>query len=167
MSPSRPPRDTDTKCRHCGECRPEAMAKRGLSRGLCYEHTLIQGGREPLEDHHPLGRDNDIAERIVVHEVPGNWHRALDARRALRDEVLKRPGDNPIHQIAAAVATLGEAVDAFSDFARRQGWPEWTAELADIFASTADSATEWLLKLAGKLDEWRPGWIGEMPKWRP
>jgi hypothetical protein len=142
-----------------GKARPQ-------SRPLLRTHAHPRRPRA-LEDHHPLGRDNDIAERIVVHEVPGNWHRALDARRALRDEVLKRPGDNPIHQIAAAVATLGEAVDAFSDFARRQGWPEWTAELADIFASTADSATEWLLKLAGKLDEWRPGWIGEMPKWRP
>ena len=103
---------------------------------------------------------------LWLNEVPGNWHRALDTRRALRDEVLKRPGDNPIHQIAAAVATLGEAVEAFADFARRQGWPEWTAELADIFASAANSATEWLLKLAGKLDDWRPGW-SEMPKWRP
>ena len=42
MSPSRPPRDADRKCRHCGESRPEAMTKRGL----CYEHTLIQDGRK-------------------------------------------------------------------------------------------------------------------------
>jgi hypothetical protein len=113
-------------------------------RGLCYEHTRIQDGRKLLEDHHPFGRYNKIVERIVVQGVPGNWHRALDARRDRRPEILKRPGENPLHRIAAAVATLGEAADG-----------------------TADSATEWLLILAGRLDEWRPGWIGEMPKWRP
>jgi hypothetical protein len=163
MSPSRPPPDADEKCHQCDESRPEAMTKRGL----CYEHTRIQDGRKPLEDHHPFGRYNKIVERIVVQEVPGNWHRALDARRDRRPEILKRPGENPLHRIAAAVATLGEAADAFVDFARRQGWPEWITALADFLASTADSATEWLLILAGRLDEWRPGWIGEMPKWRP
>jgi hypothetical protein len=163
MSRSQAPRDADQKCHRCGERRSEAITQRGL----CYECTLTQDGRKRTEDHHPLGRGNDIAARIVVHEVPANWHRALDARRALRGNVLKRPCGNPLHQIGAAVATLGEAADAFADFARRQGWPEWTAELADIFANAADSATGWLLILAGKLDEWRPGWIGEMPIWRP
>jgi hypothetical protein len=135
--------------------------------GLCYECVLIQNGRKPVENHHPFGRDNDIFAKIVVDGVPGNWHRALDARRDRRPQVLKRPGDNPLHQIAAAVATLGEAADAFADFARSQGWPEWTAELADICAHAAGSAAEWLLILASKLDEWRPDWIGEMPEWRP
>jgi hypothetical protein len=164
MSRSQMPSDAAAlkSCRHCGESRPEAITQCGL----CYECVLIDQGRKPVERHHPFGRDDPIVSEIDV-EIPGNWHRALDARRALRDEVLKRPGDNPLHQIAAAVATLGEAADAFADFARRQGWPEWTARLADIFASAADSATESLLILAGKLDEWRPGWIGEMPGWRP
>jgi hypothetical protein len=162
MSPSRPPRDTDRKCRHCGECRPEAITRCGL----CYECVLIDRGKKPFERHHPFGRDNPIVADIDV-EIPGNWHRALDARRDRRPEILKRPGENPLYLIAAALATLGEAAHAFADFTRRQGWPEWTAELADIFSNAAYSATEWLLILAGKLDEWRPGWIGEMPKWRP
>jgi hypothetical protein len=137
-------------------------------RGLCYEHVLIQKGRKPMENHHPFGRDNEMFDKVVVDDVPGNWHRALDARRDRRpEEVLKRPGDNPLHQIAAVVARLGDAADSFADFARRQAWPEWAASLADTFASAANSAAEWLLILAGKLEEWRPGWIGEMPKWHP
>jgi hypothetical protein len=139
-------------------------------RGLCYEHMLIQDSRKPTENHHPFGRgrDNEIFDKIVVDDVPGNWHRALDARFDRRpEEVLKRPGDNPLHQIAVVVARLGDAADAFADYARRQEWPEWAAYLADTFAGAADSAAEWLLILAGKLEEWRPGWIGEMPKWHP
>ena len=162
MSRLRTPRDTDEKCR-CGENRPEAMTRRGR----CYECTLIQDGRKCTEDHHPFGRDNSIVAGISL-EIPGNWHRAFDARRARRPDILKRPGDNPLHQIAAAVATLGEAADVVADVARSEAWPDWIAELAEIFANAAGSAAEWLLVLAGKLDEWRgPTWIEEMPKWRP
>jgi len=134
--------------------------------GLCYECVLIDQGHKPVERHHPFGRDNMIVAEIDV-EIPGNWHRALDGRRALRDEVLKRPGYNPLHQIAAAVATFREAADVFADFARRHGWLEWAVSLAEIFAKAAGSAAEWLLVLAGKLEFWRPGWIREMPEWRP
>jgi hypothetical protein len=131
-------------------------------RGLCYECILAKDGRKPTEGHHPFGHDS----KIVV-TIPGNWHRAFDARRARRPEVLMRPGDNPIHQIAAAAATFGEVAGAAADFARRQGWPEWTAKLANILANAAASAAEWLLILAGRLDEWRPTWIDDMPKWHP
>jgi hypothetical protein len=162
MSRLQMPRDIDGKCR-CGENRPEVMT----GRGVCYECTLVQDGRKRTQHHHPFGRDNDIVTKIVVDGVPGNWHRALDSRRERRPEILKRPGDNPLQQIAAAVATIGEAADAFADFARRRGWPDWITKLADIFANAAGSAAEWLLILAGKLDEWRPGWVGEMPKWHP
>jgi hypothetical protein len=126
----------------------------------------VSRGRKRTENSHPFGHHNEDVAAITV-EIPGNWHRVFDARRERRPEILKRPGDNPLHQVAAAVQTLGEAADAFADFARRQEWPEWITKLADIFANAAGSATEWLLILAGKLDEWRPGWISEMPKWHP
>ena len=156
--------DSNKKYCRCGERRPEAMTQRGR----CYECTLRLGGRKCTEDHHPVGRDNGIVASIVVREVPGNWHRALDSRRAQRPEILKRPGDNPLHQIAATVATFGEAADAVADVARRQGWPEWIANLADVFAKAAVSATDWLLILAGKLEEWcGPAWFAEMPRWQP
>jgi hypothetical protein len=157
-------RDTDEKCRQCGESRPEAMTQRGP----CYECMLIQSGRKNTEDHHPFGRDNEMVAAIVIDEVPGNWHRALDTRRAQRSDILKRPGDNPLHRIAAVVLTLGEAADAFADFSRRKEWPDWVAELCDCFAEAAGVTADWLLILAGKLDEHLgPNWAEDldMPPW--
>jgi hypothetical protein len=129
--------------------------------------VLKQSGRRCTELHHPLGRDNPIVAEIVV-EIPGNWHRALDARRARRCDILKRPGDNPLHQIAAAVVTFGEVADVVVDFASHQEWPSWVAELAEVIAKSADAAADWLLILAGSLDEWcGPTWIDDMPEYRP
>jgi hypothetical protein len=164
MSRSQTPPDPPPKpCRRCGKNSPDAMTRCGL----CYECTLNRDGRKRTEDHHPLGRDNPIVANISL-QIPGNWHRAFDARRAQRPEILKRPGDNPLHQIAAVVATLGEAADVVADVARREAWPDWIAGLAEIFANAAGSAADWLLVLAGKLDErLGPSWIEEMPKWRP
>jgi hypothetical protein len=121
-------------------------------RGCCYECSLIQDRRKRTEDHHPFGRYNEDVAAITV-EIPGNWHRVLDARRAERPAILQRPGDNPLHQIAAVVTTLGEAAGAFADFARREQWPEWTATLAGRFAIAANSTATWLLVLAGRLDD--------------
>jgi hypothetical protein len=120
-----------------------------------------------MERHHPLGRDNPMVAEIAV-AIPGNWHRALEKRHRCRPEILKRPGENPLHQIAAAVARLSDVAHVIADFATHQGWPEWVAELAEIFGDTADRAADWLLILAGKLDEWYgPDWVSDMPKWRP
>ena len=138
-------------------------------RGCCYECMLARDGRKRTEGHHPFGRDNPAVAEIVV-EIPGNWHRALDARRERRLKILKRPGDNPLHQIAAVVATLGEAADTLADYARRQEWPEWVAALADLFAKAAGAAADWLLILAGNLDErFGATWAEDldMPPWHP
>jgi hypothetical protein len=135
--------------------------------GVCYECSLTQDGCKRTQDHHPLGHYNEAVDAISV-EIPGNWHRVLDARRAERPAILQRPGDNPLHQIAALVATLGEAAATFADFARREGWPVWTVGLADRFAIAADSAATWLLVLAGRLDDrLGPEWDRELdlPLW--
>jgi hypothetical protein len=82
--------------------------------------------------------------------------------------MLRRPGDNPLHRVAAVVATVGEAAEALADYARRQEWPNWVAELADIFAGAAGDAANWLLILAGKLnDKLGPAWVEhlDMPPW--
>jgi hypothetical protein len=130
---------------------------------------LARHGKKRTELHHPFGRDSPAVEKITV-EIPGNWHRVLDSRRAGRPELLKRPGDNPLHQIAAIVVTLGEAADAFADYARRVQWPEWAARLADLFGQIAHSAADWLLILAGNLDaQLGPSWPEklDMPRWQP
>jgi hypothetical protein len=137
------PKSAGKRCR-CGEPRPEAKAHQG--RWPCYECACERDGKGRTEGHHPFGRNIPAFADCVV-ETPGNWHRVLDARRA------KRPGDNPLHQIAAIVVTLGEAADAVSDYARREGWPEWVLNLGDLFSQVAHSAANWLLILAGQLDE--------------
>jgi NTP pyrophosphatase (non-canonical NTP hydrolase) len=104
----------------------------------------------------------------IVVEMPGNWHRVFDHRRAQRPAILRHPGDNPLHRIAAVVASVGEAADALADYARRQEWPSWVAELADILAGAAGDVANWLLILAGKLDEnLGPAWAEHMglPLW--
>jgi hypothetical protein len=158
------PHNAIKKACKCGESRPDAMTQSGR----CYECTRRRGGCKHTEGHHPFGRYNQDVDQIVV-EIPGNWHRVLDASRARRPDILKRPGDNPVHQLAAGVGTLGEAADAFADFARREQWPDWVASLADLFARAAQSAADWLLILAGKLDE-RLGleWAEDldMPTWK-
>jgi hypothetical protein len=164
MSHSQTPFEAAPKtCRRCGESWPDAMTRCGL----CYECVLIDRGRKPVERHHPFGRDNAIVAEIYV-EIPGNWHRALDTRRAKRPDILKRPGDNPLHRIAAVVTTFGEAVDTVASFSRHQRWPVWVVKFAALLADAANWATDCLLILAGKLDE-RQGeaWIEDMPKWRP
>jgi hypothetical protein len=100
--------------------------------------------------------------------MPGNWHRVFDHRRAQRPEILRHPGGNPLHQIAAVVAAVGEAADALADYARRQEWPNWVAELADILAGAAGDVVTWLLILADKLDNnLGPAWAEHMglPPW--
>ena len=163
MSRSRAPRDSGMKACKCGESRPDAMTRHGRR----YECTLARAGRKRTELHHPFGRDNPVVEKIAV-AIPGIWHRVLDARRNGRPAILRRPGDNPLHQIAAIVVTLGEAADAFADYARREQWPEWAARLADLFGQVAHSAADWLLILAGNLDvQLGPLWAEklEMPLW--
>jgi hypothetical protein len=167
MSRSQEPhRSKFPKCK-CGECRPAAMTRQG--RPPCYECMLARNGKNTTELHHPFGRGNPDIDAITA-ETPGNWHRELDDRRARRPAILKRPGGNPLHQLAAVVATLGEAASALGEFARLQQWPEWVPVLCDIFSNAGQNAAEWLLILAGKLDDkYGPGWADEfgMPTWRP
>jgi hypothetical protein len=161
--PPKPPDGPVKRC-PCGESRPAAMTHHGC----CYECLRKRQGCKPTEEHHPFGRHTPEARKIKV-PIPGNMHRCLDTRCGRRPEILKRPGDNPLHQIAAVVTTIGEAAKEFADHARREQWPEWAAKLADVFAGAAHSAAQWLLILAGKLeDRLGPTWADnlEMPQWR-
>jgi len=160
MSRKRVPPNRGPKACRCGETRSDAMTQRGAP--ACYECMLARLDRKRTEGHHPFGR-NDPAFAETIVEIPGNWHRVLDARRARRPEILKRPGDDPLHRVAAVIATLGEVADAFADFARSQKWPDWVALLTDLFAKAARQAADWLLILAGKLDKrLSPEWAEEL-----
>jgi len=161
-----PPKATHGRCQ-CGESRPETKARQG--RWPCYECVCERGGKGRTEEHHPFGRNIPAFAKCTV-ETPGNWHRAFDDRRAKRPKNQKRPGDNPLHQIAAIVVTFGEAADVAADYARRQAWPEWVAKLGDVFSEAAQSAASWLLILADRLDEKHgPTWAEKLdmpPPWQ-
>ena len=158
MSRSHMPRDSRTRDCKCGESRPAAVTQHGR----CYECTLARAGKKRTELHHPFGRGDPNVRKIIV-EIPGNWHRVLDAHRARREPILERPGDNSLHQIAAIVTTIGEAAEAFADYARREQWPEWVFALANCFGQVAHAAADWLLILAGKLDDnLGPAWAEEL-----
>src|SRR5207237_8472822 len=148
MSQQRGPgSDNSKKCR-CDEIRPNAITRHGI----CYECQRERQGCKRTERHHPFGRGNPEIDAITA-DIPGNWHRVLEALRANRPENLKRPGSNPLHQIAAVVATFGEAAGALAEYAQLEKWPDWVAALCGIFATAVQSVADWLLILAGKLDD--------------
>ena len=165
MSQPRGPHSGNSKKCGCDEIRPNAITRHGI----CYECQRERQGCKRTERHHPFGRGNPDIDAITA-EIPANWHRILDALRANRPENLKRPGGNPLHQIAAVVATLGEAASALAEFARAQRWPDWVATLCEIFADAGENVASWLLILAGKLDDQLgANWAENfgMPSWRP
>ena len=132
-------------CPYCGEDHPDALT----SNGMCYECSRVELGRSRIEAAHPWSRE---VSPVTV-DMPANWHRKLDARRARRPDVLKHPGDDPLHNVAAVVATIAEGAAVLADHARRQAWPSWIAALAELFAIAGRAAADWLLVLAGRLSE--------------
>lgn len=165
MSQSRAPRKQGRHCKGCGlECHPDAMTRHGL----CYECSNVQQGRGSIEEHHVFGRGKPDSNKNKV-KMPGNCHRVLSTQHDRRPEVLRHPGDHPLHRIASTVVTLGEAATAFAEFARLNHWPEWSIRLALLLAAGADSVADWLLILAAKLEgRLGPGWADDlgMPQWR-
>jgi hypothetical protein len=165
MSQSHALRKQGRRCKECGrECHPDAVTRHGY----CYECSNVQQGRGPIEEHHVFGRGKPDSNKNKV-KIPGNDHRVLGAKHDRRPDVLRRPGDNPLHRIAANVVTLGEAATAFAEFARLNHWLEWSIRLAVLLAAGADSVADWLLILAGKLeDRLGPGWADDlgMPLWQ-
>jgi hypothetical protein len=147
-------------CPQCGEDRPAAMER---NRGLCGDCAARTDGRPDKERHHILGRANSDLDSCM----PINWHRVLHARQAHRPETLKDQVDrHPLHRIALIATTVSEAVDAFADYARRHGWPQWIAEFAVKIAALCDDAAQYLLVLAAWLDnKLGSDWIGKAPQW--
>jgi hypothetical protein len=99
-----------------------------------------------------------------------NDHAVLTRLWHERCETLKHPGCDPLHRIAAGIATIGEGVEALADYARRNGWPPGIVQLASLFASCARRAADWLLCLAGELAERHgPDWAVQlgMPQFDP
>jgi hypothetical protein len=144
----------------CGEDRPAAMTRRGC----CHECAALADGRSTLEDHHVLGR----AVSDITADTPLNWHRVLHAAEKGRDEVLLRPGTDPVLGIAAAIMRGVDIARAVADYGETHGLWQWAINLARTLADIGEYAANWLLILAGWLEE-RHGaeWFRELPPWRP
>jgi hypothetical protein len=150
------------RCPQCGWGGPPTTNR---DDGLCYE---CANGRR-IERHHPWNLAS-FPELKATIPVPSNVNQVLGRLLTERCEVLKRPGADPLHRIAAASATIGEGADAIADYGRRNGWPAWFVEIARLFAKAAKSAAHWLLMLAGALAKAHgEGWVSAlgMPQWQP
>lgn len=144
----------------CGENRPAAMTRRGC----CLECAARADNRTATENHHVLGRgQSDISV-----DLPINWHGVLHADDKCRDELLLRPGDNPVLRIASAIMRGVDIGRAFADYGESAGWWPWALDLARTLADIGEQAADWLLILAGWLED-RLGaeWFRALPEWRP
>jgi hypothetical protein len=146
-------------------CRRRTAAAPVLAKAQIIEAAAMT--RKATDGHHVWYRALD--QNTVV-EIPEDVHAALTGLWRKRCEVLKEPGSDPLHRIAAAVVTIGEAAAALADYARRNRWPAWFVEIAELFAERATSIAHWLLCLAGRLaDRHGPDWslALDMPQWSP
>ena len=151
-----------TRCAACGRRLLGLDAHSATHHGLCYKCAT---GRE-TEPHHIWG----VANSTATIEIPSNEHRILDGLKAERCGELKKPRADPLHQLAAAIATIGEGINYFADYARQNGWPEWVANIAAVFARAAKSGAHYLLCLAAALNRrFGQDWAAalDMPSWRP
>jgi hypothetical protein len=145
----------------CGENRSAAMTVGGC----CHECAARADNRAITENHHVLGEK----QSGISVDLPLNWHRVLHAADKHRDAVLLRPGDNPLHQIAAAIMRGVDIARAFAGYGEH-GSPQWAIDLARTMANIGEYAANWLLILAGSLED-RLGadWFRDpgLPPWRP
>lgn len=122
-----------TVCPCCGQICGSEMTPRGL----CYECATGNA----IEGHHIWGEPNS-PETIAI---PGNLHRNLHELKAERCDELKNPGADPIRQTAAKVITIGEAMQALADDARRNGEREEITGFMQRLAREARDLAHWLL----------------------
>lgn len=150
-------------CPRCGRVVPASAYI--ASSECCYECLLTAAGKPHTEGHHVWGQ----ASSPVEVEIPGNAHRLLHASNGTRCEALKHPGDNPLHLISMVLATLADAADAVAAYAKCQDWPGWISTLALVLSAGARSGADWLLIVAGRLEEVHGSdWSSKLglPQWR-
>lgn len=98
----------DARCRICGFADRAALQRDGDGI-ICYECASALGGRPTIEDHHPIGKANDMNTTVGL---PGNFHRMVDAAKvAWPDEVRS----NTTHDPLLLVAAIGFAIRDFAN----------------------------------------------------
>lgn len=130
-------------CTECDEVDPAAMTRHGI----CYECFLRRAGKPTTEKHHVFGRDDPLTA-----DLPGNFHRAVNARQAARQALLKQRSEDPLVEAARLITTIAELSEVGAEWALRAEW-EWLSKLLTIIADASRSAADRLLALCGRMVE--------------
>jgi hypothetical protein len=143
----------------CDEDRDAAMT----ANGRCYGCDLAARGMPVVEGHHVYGPDVPI-----IVDVPANEHRVLDALRANRHPLLRKPSGDMLANVAGLLMQFTELAEIGAAAADRGQAPRWRGQLDDLLARHGREAAETLLALTTWLDRQLPGgWRDEAPQWGP
>ncbi len=114
----------DARCRQCGETAIAAL-QRDAEGIICYECDRPRRGKRTTEDHHPLGKANDMDTTIGV---PGNFHRQLSAMQADWPEVVRNnPTRDPLLWIAAVALAVRDFANVLTVYAQQIA--DWLMQL--------------------------------------
>lgn len=106
----------DARCRQCGETAIAAL-QRDAEGIICYECDRARKRKRTTEDHHPLGKANDMNTTIGV---PGNFHRQLSAMQADWPEAVRNnPTRDPLLWIAAVALAVRDFASVLTVYAQQ------------------------------------------------
>lgn len=125
----------DARCRQCGE--PSLAALQQDGEGIiCYECDRARKRKRTTEDHHPLGKANDMDTTIGV---PGNFHRQLSAKQAHWPEVVRNnPTRDPLLWVVAVALAVRDFAGVLTVYAQQIA--DWLIELHTALATQHGAA---------------------------
>jgi len=106
----------DARCRQCGEAALAAL-QRDTEGIICYECDRARRGKRTVENHHPLGKANDMNTTIGV---PGNFHRQLSAMQADWPEAVRNnPTRDPLLWVVAVALAVRDFASVLTVYAQQ------------------------------------------------
>jgi len=114
----------DARCRQCGETAITAL-QRDAGGIICYECARARKRKRTTEDHHPLGKANDMDTTVGV---PGNFHRQLSAMQSDWPEAVRNnPTRDPLLWIAAVALAVRDFAGVLTVYAQQIA--DWLMQL--------------------------------------
>jgi len=131
----------DARCRQCSETAIAAL-QRDTEGIICYECARDRQGKHTVEDHHPLGKANDMNTTIGV---PGNFHRQLSAMQADWPEAVRNnPTRDPLLWVVAVALAVRDFAGVLTIYAQQIA--DWLMQLHA--ALIAHHGAAWVSALA-------------------